>query len=242
MRCFEVIPEITVSGGKTIMDGKEISCAHLAYELYLQGADGLLLNNVDKTRQGVADMFRAVSEVSNRVFLPLRVSGAIYETAQLRIYINDGADRVYYNSNGIRCPQFINDSVKRLGGHHVGVAVDCKRNSDMDIYQVYAQNGTVSVGKAASLWINEVFQRGVQDVLINVLSDASTLEQDIRGFMNKLEKIKKPLFLRGGFDKPEQYISACNMGACGVVSTALCSKNAVEQVKNALAKQNINVR
>ena len=243
MSCFQIIPEISVADGKAIVQGRAVNCAELAHSLYMQGADGILLNNVDKTMPGIAAMFRSVSEVSDRVFLPLRVSGAIYETAQIKIYITDGADRVYYNSNGIRFPQYINDSVKKLGAHYVGAAIDCRKNQDMDIYQAYVGSGKISAGKDATLWVHEAIERGVKDVLLNVMSASEFDEGEIKEFMTKIGRCSAPLFLRGSFSKKEHFALAHSLGVIGVVSSAFAQGTAdMEGIKKQLSEMKINVR
>ncbi len=242
MNCFEIIAEISVMEGKAMVNGKTVNCAELAAELYAQGVDGILLNNLDKTMPGIAAMFRTVSEVSDRVFLPIRVSGAIYETAQMRIYINDGADRAYYNSNGIRNPQFIKDSVKKLGSDYVGVAVDCRKNSDIDIFQVYVSGGKVSAGKDASLWINEAFRLGASDVMVNIMG-ADNYAKEAKELVTKINDVRIPLLFRGDFAQKQQFAAAYDAGAMGAVSSALGQgKITADRIKKELSGMNIKVR
>ena len=243
MKCKRIIPEITVLGGKALVDGKEQSCADLAYELYLQGADGILLNNADKTMQGVAAMFRCVSEVSGRVFLPLMVSGAIYETAQIKIYINEGADRIYYNSNGVRSPKYIDDSVKKLGGHYVSVAVDCRKMSDTNVYQVYISSGQVNAGRDAAIWINDVASMGVGDIMVRVADEKGQYSHDSAvEFLKKVKCPDAPLILRGDVKDAEQFKSAFDAGVEAVVSRCLVGDGSIRDIKRKLCEMGVNIR
>lgn len=240
--CKRIIPEITVCGGKAISGGREHICAELAFELYKSGADGILLNNVDKTNQGIAAMFRCVSEVSGRVFLPLMVSGAIYETAQLKIYVNEGADRVYYNSNGVRSPWRIEDSVKKLGKSYVAVTVDCRKMPDAEVFQVYISSAQVNAGRDAEIWINDVASRGVADVMVRACDHEGSYNH--RYAVDLIKKLKKPdipVLLRGDVIRCEDFVSAFDAGAQAVVSREITPEN-ITIIKRELYKNGVNVR
>ncbi|MDD6204756.1 MAG: HisA/HisF-related TIM barrel protein [Firmicutes bacterium] len=241
MREFCIIPRIEVNGGKTAGTGE--ACAETAYRLYCDGADGILLHNTDYTSAGVAAMCAAVAAVTERVFVPVRVSGAVFETAQIRILISEGADRVFYNTAAVYSPWRIDESAGRLGSRYVGIAVNCRKIPETSNREVLLNNGAVSSGKDALLWVYEAQRRGASELLLCAMPQDESEVFDTFAVRQIIGEIQSPVLLLGDFVTAADFAGAAKAGACAAVSDIFVrGGESIYKIKRELADMGLSLR
>lgn len=245
MRYIGIIPRITLFQGRVLNShfGTD-SCAEVARILYEEGADSLLLYNVDYNSSGVAGMSAIVNETVNRVFIPVQVCGTIYETAQIRILISEGVDRVYYNTSALRSAWRIDDAVDRLGQHYIGLALDCRRIEGIGNREVLTDCASNASGKDAYLWAVEASKRGACELLLTAQPPkGSSQASDWDAVRQLVDALRIPVTVSGGFSKAQDFATAISSGASNVTSTALGNGSVrIQDIKKELRAQNILVR
>lgn len=130
---FGLIARIDVINGRT-QDGRP--CCMQAEELYNAGADGILFNSRDTDQAGLAALCAQTAAAAGCVFVPLYVSGAIHDPSRLRVFLDEGADRVFYGKASIRSQYRIERAVHAESSGGIGVSLACRAIPGTDSFEV----------------------------------------------------------------------------------------------------------
>ena len=146
-----IIPCLDVKNGRVVKgvnfvnlqdagDPVEIAAAYDA-----AGADELVFLDITASsdaRATVADMVRRVAE---KVFIPFTVGGGIRTTADFRMILREGADKVSVNSAAIDRPELISEAADKFGSQCVVAAIDARRRPDGSGWNIYKKIGRAHV-------------------------------------------------------------------------------------------------
>ena len=235
---FGLIARIDVINGRT-QDGRP--CCMQAEELYNAGADGILFNSRDTDQAGLAALCAQTAAAAGRVFVPLYVSGAIHDPSQLRVFLDEGADRVFYGKASIRSQYRIERAVHAESSGGIGVSLACRAIPGTDSFEVLVdgENGSGS-GKDAFLWAFHAQRLGASGLLLRAIPNKGE-SFDIKAVRQILSGISCPVILSGDLGDAGELAQAAREGVLASADKNFCAENG-EKIKNSLREMNIPVR
>lgn len=130
-----------------------------------QGADELVLLDINASHEGRGTMMDVTSRVAEQVFIPFTVGGGISDLTQIRNLLRLGADKVSVNSPAVKNPDFIEEAALRFGSQCIVLAMDVKSRPGGG-WDVYINGGRVNTGRDALEWAAEGVRRGAGEILL----------------------------------------------------------------------------
>ncbi len=130
-----------------------------------QGADELVLLDINASHEGRGTMMEVTSRVAEQVFIPFTVGGGISDLTQIRDLLRLGADKVSVNSPAVKNPDFIEEAALRFGSQCIVLAMDVKSRLGSG-WDVYINGGRINTGRDALDWAVEGVRRGAGEILL----------------------------------------------------------------------------
>ena len=97
-----------------------------------EGADELCFLDISATLEGRKTMAKVVEGVAKQLFIPLCVGGGISNLDDISRLLGVGCDKISLNSAAVTNPKLINEAARKFGSQCVVVAVDIKRELELD--------------------------------------------------------------------------------------------------------------
>ena len=97
-----------------------------------QGADELVFLDITASKQDREIMKSMVRKVASVIDIPFTVGGGIKTLSDAREILLNGADKVSINTATVKTPKLVTDLMKIFGRQCVVVAIDVKRNYEVD--------------------------------------------------------------------------------------------------------------
>ena len=111
-----------------------------------EGADELVLLDINASHEGRKTVYDVVSRVAEQVFIPFTVGGGIRTPDDFKLILRAGADKCAVNSAAIDNPSLIADAASKFGSQCVVLAIDAKRRADGSGWTVYKHGGRLDMG------------------------------------------------------------------------------------------------
>ena len=172
-----IIPCLDVKNGRVVkgLHFESIKDAgdpvELAQKYSNEGADELVFLDItasDEQRKTIKDLVRKVAMV---IDIPFTVGGGVKSLEDARNILLNGADKVGINTGAIKNPQVITELMELFGRQCVVVAIDAKRNFDIQKDKnVFSENGK-------QFWFEVFIYGGKQATGIDVIEWAKKAEK-----------------------------------------------------------------
>ena len=169
-----IIPCLDVKNGRVVkgLNFESIKDAgdpvELAKKYSNEGADELVFLDItasDEQRKTLKDLVRKVASV---IDIPFTVGGGVKSLEDARNILLNGADKVGINTGAIKNPKVITELMKLFGRQCVVIAVDAKRNYNIDDsknvftendkqfwFEVFIYGGKESTGIDVIQWVKD---------------------------------------------------------------------------------------
>ena len=210
------------------------------------GADELVFLDITASSDARSIMLDVVRRVAEQVFIPFTVGGGIRQPEDFREILKAGADKISVNSAALKRPELISEAAWRFGSQCVVVAIDAKRRSSSNGWEVYLNGGRVNTGKDAVEWAIEAEKRGAGEILLTSMDcDGTKSGYDIELTRSISENVKIPVIASGGAGTMEHFYDALEIGkADAVLAASLFHYREMEirDLKKYLQQKGIEVR
>jgi len=185
-----------------------------------QGADELLLLDIDASREGRGPDLEAVGRVAAECFMPLTVGGGIDSVERARECIAAGADKVMVTTAAMDNPELINRLAHAFGTQAVVLGVDVvEEHGRRTLYD--HRTGASRVGDWLA-WAQEGAKRGAGEIRLMDVSREGTRAGPDLAFLRKARSgIDRPLVVEGGAGSLEHLAAMLATGADAVAVGAL---------------------
>ena len=210
------------------------------------GADELVFLDITATsdeRNTTVDLVRRIAE---KVFIPFTVGGGIRSVEDFRALLREGADKISINSAAVNRPELINEAADKFGSQCVVVAIDAKRRTDGDGWEVYRSGGRINTGINAVEWAIEAAKRGAGEILLTSMDcDGTKAGYDTKLTRLIADSVGIPVIASGGAGCEEHFYDAFEKGhADAALAASLFHYKELEisELKKYLAERNIPVR
>jgi cyclase len=247
-----VIPCLDVLGGRIVkgvnfVNIRDVGDPAEAASFYDKaGADELVFLDITATSDDRKIMVDVVKRVAERVFIPFTVGGGIRTVDDFREILKAGADKVSVNSAAVKTPRLISEAAHLFGSQCVVVAIDAKKRSPGDGWDVYVNGGKVNTGRDAVEWAAEVENLGAGEILLTSMDRDGTKDgYDIELTRSVSESVKIPVIASGGAGRPKHFYEVLTAGkADAVLAASLFHFRELEirDLKEYLKEKGIEVR
>jgi cyclase len=182
-----------------------------AVKYYRDGADELLLMDVDASLDGRCGIVDLVRRTSDGIFVPLAVGGGIRSCQDIRDMVNAGADKVVVNTAAIRRPEFITEAACQFGSQAVVVAIEYNGNL------CFTDCGREHTGLNPYDWAMRAVDLGAGElILTSIERDGTKRGYDLEMIARISSAVRVPVIAHGGCGKPEHITQAAEAGADGM--------------------------
>lgn len=245
-----IIPCLDIKNGRTVkgvnfVDLKDAGDPiELAKKYAETGADELVFLDISATEERRKTLIPLVREIARTITIPFTVGGGISSVEDVRLLLQNGADKISINSSAVKNPQLITDLAREFGSQCIVVAIDAKRINSQWI--VHLVGGKVATELDLFEWAKEVENRGAGEILFTSMDNDGTKN----GFANQAlstlsEIVNIPIIASGGAGNREHFADAFTIGkADAALAASVFHYNEIDiiELKLFLQQQNIEMR
>ena len=209
-----------------------------------EGADELVLLDINASHEGRKTVYDVVSRVAEQVFIPFTVGGGISDLEQIRQLLLLGADKVSINSPAVRNPDFITEAAMRFGSKCIVLAMDVRAREGG--WDVYVNGGRVNTGLDALKWAEEGVRRGAGEILLTSMNTDGVQQgyaMDVTRAIADLVPV--PVIASGGAGRKEHFRDILTEGHADAALAATLFHFGIlpiPELKEYLAKSGVPVR
>jgi cyclase len=162
------------------------------------GIDELVFLDITATnekRKTLADLAKKIAGVIN---IPFTVGGGVASIEDVRVLLQNGADKIAVNSAAFKNPELVAALAKEFGSQCIVVAIDTKQEAD-GVWYVYLNGGTVATKTTCLAWAQEAAKLGAGEILLTSMNHDGTkagFALDITRAVSKAVSI--PVIASGG--------------------------------------------
>jgi cyclase len=247
-----IIPCLDVHAGRVVKGVNFVNIrdagdpVELAKLFNRAGADELVFLDITASSDQRNIMSDVVARTAEEVFIPLTVGGGIRTVADFREMLKRGADKISVNSAAVKNPTLISEAAEKFGSQCVVCAIDAKKRTAGEGWEVYVHGGRVNTGLDLLEWVYEVQQRGAGEILLTSMDTDGTKDgYDIPMTKAVSDIVRIPVIASGGAGKLEHLkdvIELAKADAVLVASIFHYGEYTVGDVKEYLRRENIPVR
>ena len=252
MHTKRIIPCLDVNDGKVVKGinfkglinvGDPVELGKYYYEA---GADELVFLDVTATHEGRGIMEKVVEKVAENIFIPFTVGGGISSIEDIKRILRAGADKVSLNSAAVKNKQLIKSGSYYFGNQCIVLAVDAKRNIEMNGWEVMVNGGRINTGINALKWIEEAVKLGAGEILLTSMDADGTksgFDIELTRAVNNIVNV--PVIASGGAGRKEDFYEVFKYAkADAALAASLFHYNQLEilELKDYLRSKKINVR
>lgn len=210
-----------------------------------QRADELIFLDISasyENRKTLLDIVRASAE---ECFMPVAVGGGIKNIEEIRLLLQNGADKVIINTAAFEIKGFIQEATKIFGSSTIVVSIDVKKNINGQ-YEVFVCGGKKSTGLKPVDWAKEVEIMGAGEIMITSIDKEGTMEGlDIELIRSISNAVSVPVIASGGVGSLHDYqLGFEKAGANAIAAGSIfyfTDQNPI-MTRHYLSRHNINIR
>ncbi len=161
--------------------------------------DELIVVDIDASRYGKEPDYRMIENLAAECRMPFCYGGGIKTIAQAQRIFSLGVEKIAVSSAAIENPQIISEMAERVGNQSVVVALDVKKKTLSNKYELYIHNGTKPTGIDPVSFAIEMQKLGAGEIVINSIDHDGVMKGYDINLINKIrEVISIPLTVMGG--------------------------------------------
>lgn len=261
MLCRRVIPCLDVADGRVVKGTRFVDLvdegdpAELAARYAGEGADEIVLLDIQAAPERRGTLLDLVTRTARRVYIPLTVGGGVRSTTEMRAVLRAGADKVSLNTAAVEDPGLVARCARRFGRQAVVVAIDARRvvpagqdaAQDGDPgWEVVVRGGREPAGLDAVAWAERAVDLGAGELLVTSIDrDGTRSGYDVALLRSMTTRVSVPVIASGGAASPAHLVAAIvEGGADAVLAASIFHRrlHSIAEVKLAMAAAGLAVR
>jgi len=222
-----VIPCLDVDKGRVVKGIEFVDIrdagdpVELAARYQDEGADEIVFLDItasSERRETVADLARRCAD---EVFIPFTIGGGIRSVADAQAVLDAGSDKVSVNSAAVERPELIGELAEVFGAQCVVLAIDARKRSGGDGYEVVVHGGRTETGREAVEWAREGADRGAGEILLTSMDRDGTEDgYELELTRRVADAVDVPVIASGGAGNLEHLVEAIDRGGADAVLCA----------------------
>ncbi len=218
--CFDVDNGRVVKGVSFVELRDAGDPVDLAAKYDAAGADELVFLDITASSDQRASVYDMIARTADQVFIPLTVGGGVRSGDDVRLMLEQGADKVSMNTAAVERPELIDEASHRFGAQCIVVAVDAKRVAEGK-WEIYTHGGREPTGRDAVEWAREAVDRGAGELLVTSMdTDGHQDGYDLPMLRAISDAVEVPIIASGGAGEPEHLYDALTAGGADAVLAA----------------------
>ena len=246
-----IIPCLDIKDGRTVkgVNFEQIRDAGDPIELGAlyasQGADELVFLDITATVEKRKTLSALVNKIAHRINIPFTVGGGIKTEEDVRILLQNGADKIAINTAAFLDPTTIRRFANNFGSQCVVLAIDAKCEADNHWY-VYLNGGRTKTDKLVVDWAKEAVDLGVGEILLTSMNHDGTKQGFALDITAELaEALPVPIIASGGGGTEAHFLDVFTTGKADAALAASIfhyKEIAIPDLKHFLAHKGIPIR
>ena len=177
------------------------------------GADELVFLDITASSDARDIMLDVVRRTAEQVFIPLTVGGGIRNLMDIRNILSAGADKVSINSAAVKDPELICNAADKFGSQCIVVAIDAKKRTNGQGFDVFLNGGRVNTEIDAVNWAVKAERLGAGEILLTSMDrDGVKSGYDLELTRAVAERVNIPVIASGGAGKMEDFYDVLTEG------------------------------
>lgn len=210
-----------------------------------EGADELVFLDITASSDNRAITLDMVKRVAETVHIPFCVGGGVRSVQDVRLLLENGADKVSINSAAIKNPELITEAAHLFGSQCIVVAIDAKSDGKGS-WSVYIHGGRTDTGLNAIAWAKEAEKRGAGEILLTSMDrDGTKNGYDLPLTSAVADAVSIPVIASGGVGAIDHMYDGLTTGKADAVLAASIfhfREITILEVKENLKSRGIPVR
>jgi len=246
-----IIPCLDIKDGRTVKGtnfenlrdaGDPVELGKLYTE---QGADELVFLDITATNEKRKTLSELVNRIAHRINIPFTVGGGISSVDDVRLLLQNGADKISVNTAAFKDPQLIHELANEFGSQCVVLAIDAMQEIDGEWF-VYLNGGRVKTTTKCFDWAQQAVELGAGEILLTSMNHDGTKQGFALDITRKLAtSLPVPVIASGGGGAMEHFTEVFTEGMADAALAASIfhfKEIAIPDLKRYLQEQNIPVR
>lgn len=185
-----------------------------------EGADELVYLDITASSDRRNIILNMVKRVAETINIPFTVGGGIRTITDIRMILENGADKVSINTAAVLDPMIIHEAATKFGSQCILIAIDAKRN-DKGSWNVYLHGGRTPTEIDAIEWATKACQMGAGEILLTSMDrDGTKKGYDIELTKRIAESVPVPVIASGGVGSVEHLYEGLTLGQADAVLAA----------------------
>lgn len=213
-----IIPCLDIRDGRTVkgVNFENIRDAGDPVELGAlyaqQGADELVFLDITATNEKRKTLSELVNRIAHRINIPFTVGGGISSVDDVRVLLNNGADKISVNTAAYRDPTLVERLASEFGSQCVVLAIDTKKEEDGEWY-VYLNGGRVKTDTKCKDWAALAVSKGAGEILLTSMNHDGTKKGFALDITRTLaDELPVPVIASGGGGTMEHFTDVFEHG------------------------------
>jgi imidazole glycerol-phosphate synthase subunit HisF len=251
MLAKRIIPCLDIKDGRTVKGTNFINLRDAGDPVELgtmyarQGADELVFLDITATIEKRKTLCALVNRIAHHINIPFTVGGGIASVEDVRVLLQNGADKISVNTSAFKNPQLINELANEFGSQCVVLAIDTKKEED-DEWYVYLNGGRTKTNAKCFDWAKRGVDLGAGEILLTSMDHDGTKQGFALDITRTLStQLSVPVIASGGGGTMQHFadvFEAANADAALAASIFHFKEIGIPELKNFLKKNNITVR
>jgi imidazole glycerol-phosphate synthase subunit HisF len=211
MLAKRIISCLDIQNGRTVKGTNFINLrdagdpVELGARYAVEGADELVFLDITATHEKRKTLSELARRIASHINIPFTVGGGISSVDDVRVLLENGADKISVNTAAFKNPELISELARSFGSQCVVLAIDAKKGSNGDYY-VYLNGGRVETKTTCLDWAKRGVEMGAGEILLTSMDHDGTK----KGFAVELtrlmaENLPVPVIASGGGGTREHF-------------------------------------
>jgi imidazole glycerol-phosphate synthase subunit HisF len=247
-----IIPCLDVDDGRVVkgVRFKDIrdagDPAELAALYDREGADEIVFLDITASSDDRKIILEVVARTADQVFIPLTVGGGVRSVEDMAELLTHGADKVSVNTAALGDPELITRCAEVFGSQCVVLAIDARRRTDGEGWEVFSHGGRQQAGRDAVEWATLAESLGAGEILLTSMDRDGTQDgYDVQLLKAVSSAVRLPVIASGGAGTAGHMYEALTEGGAEAALAASIfhfGELSIGGVKQELASRGLEIR
>ena len=247
-----VIPCLDVDKGRVVKGTNFVDIrdagdpVELAARYQDEGADEIVFLDITASHERRETAAQLARRCADEVFIPFTIGGGIRSVEDAQAVLDAGSDKVSVNSAAVARPELIGELAEVFGAQCVVLAIDARKRTDDDGYEVVVQGGRAETGREAVEWARAGVERGAGEILLTSMDRDGTEDgYELELTRRVADAVEVPVIASGGAGTLDHLVEAIEQGRADAVLCASIfhyGQYTVREAKERMAAAGIAMR
>jgi cyclase len=207
-----IIPCLDIKNGRTVKGTNFVQLrdagdpVELAVRYCEEGADELVFLDITATTEKRKTLAKLVRDIATHTNIPFTVGGGINTIEDVRVLLENGADKISINTSAVSNPSLIDELAKNFGSQCIMIAIDTKLINNE--WTVVTHGGRNVTGLPTVRWAKEVTGRGAGEILLTSMAHDGTRNGFAIDITRQISAtVSVPVIASGGGGKMSHFLN-----------------------------------